>query len=922
MSIIRHILLFLLLLTCQTTFAQKSGKTYTVSIQLSEKGTKEPIIMATIALQPTGALAVTDYNGHAELKNIPEGDYTVNISYVGFEPIKTQVKINKDTQLRFAMNETSLALQEVSVVAKQNASGTSTSSIISRQAIDHLQATSLADIMQLLPGAEMGNVDLTSESNTRLQIRSTSNTYNSTSAFGSVVIVDGVPMSNNGNVTQGSFSSTDYTGTDLRNISADDIEEVEVVRGIPSAEYGDLTSGMVVVHSKIGVTPWQVKGKVNPALMNFSLGKGLRMNKYGVLNFNADYVQAWGDPRKKTNSFDRYAFSVGYGLDISKKWHTDTKIRYTMSKVWSGIDPDAIQDGTETKNKNQSFSFTHNGKIRTDRRFSRNLSYTFGISLTQIDNRRTAYAGTGGTMQPIYTMMETGYSYINWTNASYLATGTTESRPGNIYAKLNNTFFIKSGKTYQNFKMGIDYKYDWNSGKGYYNQDEDYPLSPNGDSRPRAFSDVPGLHQFAAYIEDNFSWQYWGKRSLRMQLGGRFTAMQPFSDVRTFSFSPRLNISVELTNWLTLRGGIGINSKTPGLNYLYPDKKYADILSANYMSASDPATNILYSYTRVYDVEYSRNLKNANTTKTELGFDIKLPGNRKLSIVAYQDRTTNGFASLSEWMTYPVNFYNADQGLIITPGQPTIVDVDNPAATRLLWMTTGSIGNTDVNINKGIEFDFDLGKIKPLKTSIYLSGAWKESKSTSRAITYSNPTPLPDTYSNYGTTPFKLIWPAEKSVSKYRQFITTLRLVTNIPQLRMVASFTGQVIWHSSSRSWTDHTQPAGWINPDLSTHELTQEMLDGYIGEDGNYYATAPEGMNSFSIANQLNSTNDYSKSPVTWNVSARLTKEFGKHAGLSFFANNVFYYEPFLSQITGSKTLTQRENAFSFGVELFFNL
>lgn len=88
------------------------------------------------------------------------------------------------------------------------------------------------------------------------------------------------------------------TGTDLRNFSADDIQEVEVIRGIPSAEYGDLTSGLMVVKSKIGVTPWQAKGKVNPGLMNYSLGKGLRMNKYGVLNFNLDYAQAWGDPRR------------------------------------------------------------------------------------------------------------------------------------------------------------------------------------------------------------------------------------------------------------------------------------------------------------------------------------------------------------------------------------------------------------------------------------------------------------------------------------------------------------------------------------------------------------------------------------------------------------------------------------------------
>ena len=903
-------------------YAQKGDRsTHTIELTVKDKENKEPVIMASIQLQPTGMLAVTDADGKATLRNITEGQYMLQVSYVGYEPQNIRINVNKTLKMTCQLVPTTLALQEVNVVARQNASGKATSSIIGRQAIDHLQATSLADIMQLVPGGVMGNQDLTSSTGTRLQIRSASqNAYNSTSAFGSPIIVDGVPMSNNGNLTQGNFSNTALTGTDMRNISADDIEEVEVIRGIPSAEYGDLTSGMVVVHSKIGVTPWQLKGKVNPAMMNYSLGKGLRMDKYGVLNFNVDYAQAWGDPRKKTNSFDRYNFSLGYGFDISKKWHTDTKIRYNYSKSWTGQDPDAIQDGTEGKDKNAAFSLTHNGKIRLDKLFSRNISYTIGLSLTQSDSKNTAFAGGGLT--PIYTAMTTGYNRLAFVNTSYKATGYSESRPGNLFIKVNNSFFLKSGKTNQNFKMGVDYKYDWNNGKGYYNENEELPLRPNGSSRPRPFSDVPGLHQIAAYLEDNFSWQYWGKRSLRLQLGARFTAMQPFDDVRTFSLSPRVNLSLELTDWLSLRGGFGINSKTPGLNYLYPDKHYSDYASANYMPQDNPAGQLYYGYTHVYEVEFTRDLKNVNTTKVEAGVDIRLPGHRKLSIIAYQDRTTNGFASLTEYMTYPVNYYNQQQGLIITPGQATQVDTDHPAFTKTMWTTTGRIGNTDVNINKGVEFDFDLGKIKPLQTSIYFSGAWQETKSYSKALHYGNPTPMPTTYANYNTSPIKMVWPSEGETTRYRQFINTLRLVTHIPQLRMVASLTGQVIWHSSTKSVTDHTRPIGWITTDLQQHDITEDMLTGYIGEDGQYYATAPAGIASFEIAKQTGSSDTYTKNPITWNIAARLTKEFGKFAGLSFYANNVMFYEPFLTS-NNSTSLTQRNTGtFSFGVELFLNL
>ena len=103
-----------------------------------------------------------------------------------------------------------------------------------------------------------------------------------------------MPLSNNATMTAGGFSSAAFVGTDLRQISADNIDNVEVVRGIPSAEYGDLTSGLVIVHSKVGLTPWQFRAKVNPALQNYSLGKGFRLAQAGIMNFQFRLCQSVG----------------------------------------------------------------------------------------------------------------------------------------------------------------------------------------------------------------------------------------------------------------------------------------------------------------------------------------------------------------------------------------------------------------------------------------------------------------------------------------------------------------------------------------------------------------------------------------------------------------------------------------------------
>ena len=146
-------LLLMLTLVSTFAFAQKGGPAYDISVNITDANTKEPIIMGSVLLNPLGQYAVTDVKGNAVIKNIPQGTYTLTVTYVGYETYTTQVAIsNKNLDMNIRMSEASLALKEVSVTAKQNASGTSTASIIGRQAIDHLQASSLADVMQLVPG--------------------------------------------------------------------------------------------------------------------------------------------------------------------------------------------------------------------------------------------------------------------------------------------------------------------------------------------------------------------------------------------------------------------------------------------------------------------------------------------------------------------------------------------------------------------------------------------------------------------------------------------------------------------------------------------------------------------------------------------------------------------------------------------------
>ena len=61
----------------------------------------------------------------------------------------------------------------------------------------------------------------------------------------------------------------------MRSISTDDIESVEIVRGIPSAEYGNLTSGLVNIKRIRKSTPFTARFKADEYSKLFSVGKGI-----------------------------------------------------------------------------------------------------------------------------------------------------------------------------------------------------------------------------------------------------------------------------------------------------------------------------------------------------------------------------------------------------------------------------------------------------------------------------------------------------------------------------------------------------------------------------------------------------------------------------------------------------------------------
>ena len=96
-------------------------------------------------------------------------------------------------------------------------------------------------------------------------------------------MLDGVPISNNANLQslgargELSFASAAGGGIDLRRIPAATLERVEVIRGVPSARFGDLTQGVVLVDTRAGVVPPEARLRFDARTVEGTVLGGARL---------------------------------------------------------------------------------------------------------------------------------------------------------------------------------------------------------------------------------------------------------------------------------------------------------------------------------------------------------------------------------------------------------------------------------------------------------------------------------------------------------------------------------------------------------------------------------------------------------------------------------------------------------------------
>lgn len=790
----------------------------------------------------------------------------------------------------------SIQLREVIVTATQrNAPGTS--STIGQNAIRHIQATDLSDLSQLLPGVLTRNPNLNAP--TTFTIRSA--TYeDATNALGTAIRIDGVQLNNNTNLQLTGlgyggtlFSSSALSGADLRSLSPASIESIEVIRGIPSARYGDVTSGVVHVNSKASIQPFSasLRFTATEKLAAFSKGLGFSKNR-GTLFLGADYAFSARDSRIPEQAFHRIGVQAAYSKNFpSATFRANLRGYWTQDNEQQGAN--ALQ-GEFIRSRSQGLTFSANGLWKLNRLWITSIDYHAGLTYSYQRNEASTYY-SGIQKVTTYTQ-QSGEQEGIFLSPSYFSHLSVDGKPLSSEASLvANLQRNLSNKVYNHLLLGVEASIEGNFGKGIQFD----PLRPPLEMlnlRARSFRDIPLVQQYAAFAEDRMTLRT-GRMRTEIQAGIRIAHPRTQAMSTTYAIDPRINIRqvfIErntdiLFNHLSLRAGWGLLHKMPVLAYLYPDKSYTDKNSFTYNDAEN-GHRLTVMHTFVTDHTANPELKLPANRKFELGIHFRI-GTISTDVVWFNEHLRNGYNSALQAEPFTYRRY---EPLISKGEQPAltpngVINKGTPIAfTPSKTFATYLRPQNGIEQKKqGVEYTIDLGQFTPIHSSILVSGGYLKVSQKNTALSAYHP----QVQVNGSPYPYVGIYESNDLTSNLRvwqQFNTRFQLITQLPRLGLITSLTLQAVWIDKQRqgmeSKYNHSEsllPVYYLDSEGNQHPFTQEMATDEQFAELIMKARTP-------ATYQTDSFGPY------FLLNLRVNKKIGRYVSVAFCANNLTASNP----------------------------
>lgn len=687
----------------------------------------------------TNRWTVTDEKGKFRLQVIKNQDAQLNFRLLGKAE---QTFLIKKTDLKktvlVVMQNYDLLLKEVVVAARK---GKKYSEILlGKAAINQVQAFSLNEVLEQLPGQAISNFNLSEFK--AIAFRTTrpsviGNTAFGNKSFGTAIIVDGIPISNNENMQSyggnygapfspntlgfgdntsgfnGYFSNANY-GADLREIATENIEKIEVVQGVPSVKYGDLTSGLVIVEQKAGYSPYKFYTSLRDGASEYGFTKGFRLSETaGALNVSMNYLESNSSPRTSFTSYERINSSLMWS------WNNKNKnIKNALSLTY-GFNNDNVNyeeedaDNKIVKNNKKDFSLANRFKWNFDKgSFFDNLDANFSLNYSNQYSYESKFVNIGGSI--VGTSTEEGVYTGTYTPVSYTTVKEVEGIPISSFFSADLYKSFASGKWSHNTFLGTSFRMSDNKGRGRLGSPETmnsaFSNSNGGASqgfRPYNYGEnVRAEYQFSLYAEDNMI-RHWVNSTLNINTGLRYDNQYGYSNI-----APRINAFYS-HNKFKARAGFGLTSKAPSLNQIYTGPRYFDAVLGDYRLPGYYNLGIIQTF---IDYADNKNLQPTKSARSEIGFDYKLPFG-EINLTGFYNKlykgitnealpTTREIAQLE--ITYNGNAAPSYEIFGYTP----------------FYFTQNKLVNKYLSSDKGIEFFMSFPKLPLRNVTLDIQGSY------------------------------------------------------------------------------------------------------------------------------------------------------------------------------------------------------
>jgi len=418
----------LLLLTTSSLWAQNTAE---LSGKITDKATQKPLIGADIYLKELKKGTNADTQGNYHLKGIPEGNYTIIGSYLGYQTFSKKIYLKGQERLDISLKEQAEEISGVTVSGKSIAHQKKEESMpVTVIDMSNMRGTvsNVQDILAKTVGVTLrtsGGVG----SSSRISVRGLEG-----KRIG--FFIDELPMT----------EQTDYL--DINDIPIDMIDRIEIYKGVVPARFGGSSLGGAInivireypdkyadlsygyesfnTHKAQGVFKRNLKARG----LVFGIGGG-----YTTSDNNYTFDSPYREGLRITRNHDKYRkYIIGGSFKAKKWWFDEVEFEPVVVKTYKeiqGIEYDIREAHSESLMAGLA------NKLTKDNFLTEGLNFDMlsGVVLTKmnfIDKATRRYEWDGSSYPtPSRYGGEVGYnfpsdsddqklSFVNKTNLEYI----------------------------------------------------------------------------------------------------------------------------------------------------------------------------------------------------------------------------------------------------------------------------------------------------------------------------------------------------------------------------------------------------------------------------------------------------------------------------------------------------------------------